>query len=70
MCGQDGTSETEFMQTAVVGDDDSVVLAGHTYGNWSGLRSEEFGADFAVVKLDADGNELWRWQVFGNPDYY
>lgn len=21
------------------------------------------GADFAAVKLDAEGNELWRWQA-------
>ena len=38
-------------------------MAGYTYGNWSGVKSEEFQADFAAVKLDADGNELWRWQV-------
>ena len=51
--------------TAAVGDDDSVVLAGYTAGNWSGVHSGEFESDFAAVKLDAEGKELWRWQVLG-----
>lgn len=40
-----------------------MVLAGYTYGNWSGVNSGGDKGDFAVVMLDADGLELWRWQV-------
>lgn len=45
----------------LVGDDDSVVLAGHTEGEWSTTSAGYF--DFAAVKVDADGEEVWRWQV-------
>ena len=41
--------------------DGSVVLAGASSGNWSGLNRG--GQDFAAVKIDSDGNEIWRWQV-------
>lgn len=41
--------------------DDSVVLAGHTEGNWAGDNRGSY--DFAAVKLAASGTELWRWQV-------
>ena len=61
---QNGTDEKEEIFAEVVGDDGSVVLAGHTYGNWTdGAHGGEEDADFAAVKLDVDGNELWRWQV-------
>lgn len=62
LCGQDGTNEFDAISAAVVGNDDSVVLAGYSSGNWSGILVGR--ADFAAVRLDADGNELWRWQVF------
>lgn len=61
LCEQDGTDEFDSISAAVVRDDDSVVLAGYSCGNWSGLSTGQ--ADFAAVKLAADGNELWRWQV-------
>lgn len=42
--------------------DGSIVLAGATGGSWKGTHAG--GAnDFAAVKLDADGGEVWRWQV-------
>lgn len=44
-----------------MGSDGSVVLAGSTYGNWSGVQAGD--KDLAVVKLDADGKEVYRWQV-------
>ena len=37
------------------------MLAGETYGNWSGTSTGSL--DFAAVKLDANGTEVWRWQV-------
>ena len=62
LCGQDGTDEFDSVSAAVVGHDDSIVLAGYSSGSWSGIAPG--GADFTAVKLDADGIELWRWQVF------
>lgn len=59
--GQGGTKLDDYFSPVLVGSDDSVVMAGHTMGTWGGsIRGEE---DFAVVKLDAGGNEIWRWQV-------
>lgn len=34
---------------------------GHTKGDWSGTNAGN--ADFAAVNLDADGAEVWRYQV-------
>ena len=42
-----------------------MYLVGDTFGNWSGVN--EGARDFAAVKLDANGSELWRWQV-NKPD--
>lgn len=42
-------------------EDGSVVLVGHTSGNWAGENSGKH--DFAATKVDRDGVELWRWQV-------
>lgn len=45
-----------------IGEDGSVVLAGKTSGHWAG-EADGMTFDFAAVKLDADGREMWRWQV-------
>lgn len=59
---QDGTILNDKIQAAAATGDGSVVLAGYTHGEWSGeLTGEE--SDFAAVKLDANGTEVWRWQV-------
>ena len=58
---QNGTDGQDEIRAILLGDDGSVVLAGYTHGNWSGLNAGE--ADFAACKLDADGREVWRWQV-------
>lgn len=42
-------------------DDGSVVLAGRTSGNWSGTNAGS--VDMAAVKLDAEGDIVWKWQV-------
>lgn len=42
-------------------DDESLILAGYTSGYWSDANQGDF--DFAAVKLDADFDEEWRWQV-------
>eukprot|EP00904_Undaria_pinnatifida_P011787 jgi/Undpi1/7739/HiC_scaffold_23.g10212.m1 len=57
---QNGTDDQDEIRAILLGDDGSVVLAGYTHGNWSGLNAGE--ADFAACKLDADGREVWRWQ--------
>ena len=49
------------MYSVVVGNDGSVVVAGYTAGSWACANLGE--VDFAAVKLDKDGKELWRWQV-------
>lgn len=60
---QGGTEKQDLILNAVMVDNGSVVLAGLTTGNWSG---ENAGVvDFAAVKLDAEGVEVWRWQVGG-----
>lgn len=59
---KDGTGGTDEIFAAAIGDDGSVVLVGNAGGEWSGIDAGG-GADFAAVKLDADGTELWRWQV-------
>lgn len=46
-----------------VGVDGSVVLVGSTSGDWSTTHTNSTSQDFAAVKLDADGAELWRFQV-------
>lgn len=42
--------------------DGSIVLAGMAKGVWNGTHVGEY-SDFAAVKLDANGNEMWKWQV-------
>lgn len=38
-----------------------MVLAGSSKGVWNGINYG--GQDFAAVKIDSDGTEIWRWQV-------
>lgn len=52
---------TDFLTGVAIGHDDSVVLAGYTTGDWNAENAG--GTDFVAVKLDADGNEVWTWQV-------
>lgn len=49
------------MTAAAVAQDGSIILAGSTAGDWNG--SIVGTRDFAAVRLDVDGTELWRWQV-------
>lgn len=60
---QDGPrGEANYMMSVSTTEDGSFVLAGHAEGVWSG-DSSAGGLDFVAVKLDADGQEVWRWQV-------
>lgn len=58
-----GSNDT--FEAAVMGDDDSVVLVGSINGIFRDEESSDSppSSDFAAVKLDSDGKELWRWQV-------
>lgn len=62
MALQDGTDAVDAFPGAAMDDDGSAVLAGYTYGDFSGAGNTG-DRDFAAVKLSADGEELWRWQV-------
>lgn len=57
---QGGTSKSDVIHAA--GSNGSeVVLAGYTWGNWTGTDNVE---GWAAVKMDiADGKILWEWQV-------
>ena len=57
----------DTLDVAVLSDNDSVVLGGQTFGDWSGERHG--GRDFAAVKLGNNLTEIWRWQV-GDTVYY
>ena len=58
---QNGTTEEDRSYGIAVDSDDTVVLTAYTAGGWGSSSSGEF--DFAAVKLDENGVELWRWQV-------
>ncbi|CAN0100846.1 unnamed protein product, partial [Sphacelaria rigidula] len=55
-----GTTAEDYFTSVAVGRDGNVVMAGHTAGDWDEVNAGE--EDFAAVKLDQDGLELWRWQ--------
>lgn len=58
---QNGTTGNDNVNDVAIGTDGSVFLAGETTGDWGSVN--EGRSDFALVKLDAGGNEIWRWQV-------
>lgn len=58
---QNGSLSIGYIRAAVTGDEGSVVIAGATWGYWSGINAGM--NDFAAAKLDTNGNEIWRWQV-------
>ncbi|CAM9524878.1 unnamed protein product, partial [Ectocarpus sp. 13 AM-2016] len=58
---QNGTSQVDALQGGAMGPDGSCVLAGVTEGSWKGTNAG--GDDMAAVKLDDEGNELWRFQL-------
>lgn len=58
---QGGTPEFDGSRGIFPQDDESVVLIGNTGGVWSNASSGV--VDIAAVKLDVNGQQLWRWQV-------
>ncbi|CAM9112514.1 unnamed protein product [Ectocarpus sp. 4 AP-2014] len=57
---QDGSSGADTLKSVAAAEDDTIVLAGYTEGSLGGDNAGE--TDCVVVKLDADGGVLWRWQ--------
>ncbi|CAN0289997.1 unnamed protein product, partial [Ectocarpus fasciculatus] len=58
---QDGTDGVDHLgAVAETADGTGYILAGYTEGDWEGENAGD--GDFAVVMLDVDGNESWRWQ--------
>lgn len=56
------------MYGAAARGDGAVVLGGRTFGKFGdALINDSSDSDFAVVAIDANGTELWRWQVFTAP---
>lgn len=72
---QDGTVDHDWANAVAVAEDGSAVLAGASRGDFMGRRtgssdsstssSQWLGGDFAAIKLDSEGAEVWRWQVRG-----
>ena len=58
---QNGTAEEDHLLSIWEDDSGSVIIAGHTKSGWSHASAGK--SDFAAVKLDNNGKELWRWQV-------
>ncbi|CAM9974749.1 unnamed protein product, partial [Scytosiphon promiscuus] len=60
---EDTTNSSRYLNGVVEADGGSVVLAGSMEGT-DGTRSEDGTdyADFAAIKLDADGLELWTFK--------
>lgn len=58
---QEGTPYSDWMWSVVVVEDGAIILAGETGGSW--VEETIGGMNFASVKLDREGNVLWRWQV-------
>ena len=58
---KDGTENEDYAESAVIAEDGSILVALETNGDWDG--DNVGGDDFAAVKLDANGTEIWRWQV-------
>ncbi|CAM9620673.1 unnamed protein product [Ectocarpus fasciculatus] len=57
---QDGTAGDEVLSGVEIQADGSILFAGTTAGDWDGPNAGE--ADFVLVALSVDGEELWRWQ--------
>lgn len=61
--GQDGTENVDYVESALITSNDSIIMSGHTNGSFNAANLG--GMDFAAWKLDANGTEVWRWQASG-----
>lgn len=62
---QDGTYSYERVESVVMTADGNIVLSGYSNGNYARkqLEAEDAPIGAVAVKLDANGDELWRYQV-------
>ena len=58
---KDGTEQYDYLSSGGVANDESVILAEGTRGEYAADNAGAF--DFVVIKLDDDGEALWTWQV-------
>ena len=58
---QDGTADDDYAKAAVATMNGTFVLAGSTQGDWNSVNAGD--RNFAALKLDTDGNVMWKWQV-------
>ena len=60
---QDGTEAAAWdnIYAAAGADDGSVIIAGNSAGSYEDLNAGSY--DFVAVKIDGDGNTVWKWQV-------
>lgn len=61
LSNQGGTSEEDRLLAVAAGEAGSYFLFGRTGGVFKDLSAGAI--DLAVIKLDENGTELWRWQV-------
>lgn len=59
---QNGSGSFDVANAIAMKDDGSVVVAGSTAGDWD--IPSIGGRDFAAFSLDANGDLLWKWQVY------
>lgn len=59
--GQDGTRWEDLITSVVRTTGDGFVMSGHSNGSYGGVSRG--GHDFVAIKVDDDGNVLWKWQV-------
>lgn len=64
---QNGTTAWDEASALAVGTDGSIFLGGGTYGDWNAVIAGD--ADFAAIKLDADGAQVWKWQVMDQQSF-
>ncbi|CAN0353237.1 unnamed protein product [Laminaria digitata] len=58
---QNGTTDTDEVLDVEDALNNTFVLVGRSSGDWDGANAGS--ADMAAMKLDIDGNLLWKWQV-------
>ena len=58
---QDGTEENDIIYAAAGADDGSIIIAGYTSFSYEDVNAGS--GDFVAVKIDGDGNTVWKWQV-------
>lgn len=59
--GQDGTPDTDYVESVVIMWDNSIIMSGSTNGSFGSLNDGLF--DFVAWKLSSSGTVVWRWQV-------